>query len=164
MNWKKELNLYGLPDKVITFLVFLVFLSSVTEIVGIGMFLPIFDSISGQEKPDGVLSYINNLLIQVGIEPSFLVLLLITFSMFLISKIMIYIVSYVKAYYHGKMIRDMRHELLKRYLSASSHYYDSIDMGHFVNNNISELGAAVNRVMIPINLIVAVFSAIDTGD
>jgi ABC-type multidrug transport system fused ATPase/permease subunit len=33
-------------------------------------------------------------------------------------------------------------------------------MGHFVNNNISELGAAVNRVMIPINLIVAVFSAI----
>jgi len=34
MNWKKELNLYGLPDKVITFLVFL---SSVTEIVEIGM-------------------------------------------------------------------------------------------------------------------------------
>jgi ABC-type multidrug transport system fused ATPase/permease subunit len=166
MDWKKNLNLYGLPDKVIIFLITLVFFSSFAEIIGIGMFLPIFEFINSQAKPggtvdpNGVLNYINAFLIQFGVEPSFLILLLITFSMFLVSKVILYVVSYIKAYYLGKIIRDMRDNLLKKYLSASSKYYDRVDIGDFVNSNISELGPAVTGVMTPINLIVTAFSAI----
>jgi ABC-type multidrug transport system fused ATPase/permease subunit len=166
MDWKKNLNLYGLPDKVIIILVALVFLSSVAEMIGIGMFLPIFEFINSQAEPggnvdpDGVLHYINAFLIQFGVDPSFVILLLITFTMFLVSKIIMYVVSYTKAYYLGKITRDMRNKLLKKYLSASSKYYDRVDMGHFVNSNISELGPAVTGVMTPINLIVTSFSAI----
>lgn len=166
MDWKKNLNLYGLPDKVIIILVALVFLSSVAEMIGIGMFLPIFEFINSQAESggnvdlDGVLHYINAFLIQFGVDPSFVILLLITFTMFLVSKIIMYVVSYTKAYYLGKITRDMRNKLLKKYLSASSNYYDRVDMGHFVNSNISELGPAITGVMTPINLIVTAFSAI----
>jgi len=166
MDWKKNLNLYGLPDKVIIFLITLVFFSSFAEIIGIGMFLPIFEFINSQAEPggsvdpNGVLNYINAFLIQFGVEPSFVILLLITFSMFLVSKVILYVVSYIKAYYLGKITRDMRDNLLKKYLSASSKYYDRVDIGDFVNSNISELGPAVTGVMTPINLIVTAFSAI----
>jgi ABC-type multidrug transport system fused ATPase/permease subunit len=166
MIWKKNLNLYGLPDKVIIILVTLVFLSSLTEMIGIGMFLPIFEFINSQAEPggsvdpNGVLNYINSFLIQLGVNPSFAILLLITFTMFLVSKIIMYGVSYIKAYYLGKITRDMRDKLLKKYLSASSKYYDRVDIGDFVNSNISELGPAVTGVMTPINLIVSAFSAL----
>ena len=166
MDWKKNLNLYGLPDKVIISLVALVFFSSFAEIIGIGMFLPIFEFINSQAEPggtidpNGVLNYINTFIIQFGVEPSFVILLLITFTMFVVSKVILYVVSYIKAYYLGKITRDMRDKLLKKYLSASSKYYDRVDIGHFVNSNISELGPAVTGVMTPINLIVTAFSAI----
>ena len=91
MDWKKNLNLYGLPDKVIIFLITLVFFSSFAEIIGIGMFLPIFEFINSQAEPggsvdpNGVLNYINAFLIQFGVEPSFVILLLITFQTYPLS-------------------------------------------------------------------------------
>jgi len=162
MNWKNKLNLYGLPDKVIIALIVLAFISSFVEMIGISMFLPIFEYIENESKSNGgrTLDYVNNFLIQFDIEPSLTILLLITFSLFLISKIMIYIVSYTKAYYLGKMVMDMRNNLLSKYLSASSNYYDRVDIGNFVNSNISELGSAVSGVIMPISIIVTIISAI----
>jgi len=54
----------------------------------------------------------------------------------------------------------MRDKMLRKYLSASSDYYDKVDIGNFVNSNISELGPASSGVMIPVNIIVTIFSAI----
>ena len=166
MNWKRNLNLYGLQDKVIISLIILVFLSTFAEIIGIGMFLPVFEFIEIQQNvneninPEGILHYINNILLKFGIESSLEIILIIMFSMFFLSKSILFIVSYVKAYYLGKMARDMRNNLLKKYLSANSNYYDRVDIGSFVNNNISELGSAVTGVMAPINIIVTFFSAV----
>jgi len=164
MNWKKNLNLYGIPDKVIVVLIFLAFISSFVEIIGISMFLPIFEFIdSGDNRNNDssyVLTYINNLFSYFHINPSLDSLLLVTFILFLSSKIVIYFVSYIKSFYLGVMIKSMRDKMLRKYLSASSDYYDKVDIGNFVNSNISELGPASSGVMIPVNIIVTIFSAI----
>jgi len=164
MSWKKNLNLYGIPDKVIVALIVLAFISSFVEMIGLSMFLPIFEFIDSKGSDNAneqsyVLVYINTLFSHFDFKPSLQNLLLVTFALFLISKIIIYIVSYTKAYYLGVMIKNMRDKMLKKYLSASSDYYDRVDIGNFVNSNISELGPASSGVMMPVNIIVTVFSA-----
>ena len=164
MRWKKNLNLYGIPDKVIVALIVLAFISSLVEMIGLSMFLPIFEFIDSKGSDNAnqqsfVLAYVNTFFSYFDFKPSLQNLLLATFALFSISKIIIYIVTHAKAYYLGAMTKNMRDKMLKKYLSAGSDYYDRVDIGNFVNSNISELGTASSGVIIPINIIVTVFSA-----
>ena len=86
MIWIKRLNEYGLPNWVITLLILLSFVSMVAQIVGLGIFLPIFEFIfqSGKgQLAEGsenlLLNYINIFIESVGLDPSLESLLLLHF-------------------------------------------------------------------------------------
>ena len=160
----KRLNSYGVTTKIIALLTVLAFLSTVTEIIGIGMFIPIFDFIQGgvdsynldREKSEGVIGYIENLLVFFDIEITFESLIIFTFLLFLISKTIAYIITYTSSYYTGVITRDMRRKLLNLYLRSSSEYYDRVKIGDFTNVSFVELNNAIGGVLMPIKLVISI--------
>ncbi len=160
----KRLKSYGITTKVMVLLVTLSFMSVIAEILGISMFLPILDFIPGGVEPsnlenskgDSVIIYIDKLLIFVGINKTLESLILVSFSLFLFSKIISYIITYTNSYYLGVSTRDMRRKMLRLYLKVNAEYYDRIKIGDFVNISFVELNKAINGVIIPIKLVVSI--------
>ena len=86
MRWKKNLNLYGIPDKVIVALIVLAFISSLVEMIGLSMFLPIFEFIDSKGSDNAnqqsfVLAYVNTFFSYFDFKPSLQDLLLATFAL-----------------------------------------------------------------------------------
>ena len=162
----KRLKSYGITTNIITLLTLLAFLSTVTEILGIGMFIPIFEFIQGdmdsfsldKSENNGIVGYIESLLAFIGLEKTFESLILFTFFLFLFSKIVTYIITYTGSYYTGIITMNMRAKLLKLYLGASSEYYDKVKIGDFTNISFIELNKA--RAVIQgnvVNLVCSLF-------
>jgi ABC-type multidrug transport system fused ATPase/permease subunit len=164
--WKRRLNDYGLSDPIIIFLMFITVVSVITEIVSIGMFLPMFELINkhgaeGLLNPDSdIAKYIYDFVHYIGFDFTIEVLLLLSFTLFLLSKILLYLSTYTQSYYSGKIIKDMKNRLLDKYLKANPSYYDVVGIGDFTNSSSSELPAAVNGAMLPIKLLITVLSGI----
>jgi ATP-binding cassette, subfamily B, bacterial MsbA len=167
MIWIKRLNEYGLPNWVITLLIVLSFISMVAQIVGLGIFLPIFEFIFQSGKGELIegsenllLNYINIFIESVGFDTSLESLLIIAFLFYLISQIALFIIAYANAYYLGSMTKNIRDKFFKFYLDADSEYYDQVKIGDFINISTTELGYAVTGVIAPIKLLVSILSAI----
>jgi len=164
--WKKRLNDYGVSNLVIVFLFIIAIVSVVAEIVSIGMFLPLFELINqngmdGIEKSDSRLAiYIYDATSFIGLELSIEILLISSFILFLTSKILLYITTYVQSYYRGMVAKKMKDILLHKYLQASASYYDTVTIGDFTNSSFVELPAAVGGVMLPIKLIITIMSGV----
>ena len=164
--WKKRLNDYGVSNLVIVFLFIIAIVSVVAEIVSIGMFLPLLELINqngmdGIEKSDSRLAiYIYDATSFIGLELSIEILLISSFILFLTSKILLYITTYVQSYYRGMVAKKMKDILLHKYLQASASYYDTVTIGDFTNSSFVELPAAVGGVMLPIKLIITIMSGV----
>jgi ATP-binding cassette, subfamily B, bacterial MsbA len=167
MIWIRRLNEYGLPNWVITLLIFLSFISMVAQIVGLGIFLPIFEYIFQSGKGELIegsenllLNYINIFIESVGLDTSLESLLIIAFLFYLVSQIALFIIAYANAYYLGSMTKNIRDKFFKYYLDADSEYYDQVKIGDFINISTTELGYAVTGVIAPIKLLVSLLSSI----
>ncbi len=166
VTWKRRLNKYGISDRIILLLLLIAIVSVVAEIISIGVFLPLFELIN-QHGPEGlensnsdIVRYISYFVHSIGLDLTVEVLLLLSFVLFLLSKIMLYIATYVQAYYRGLIIKNMKNKLLNRYLIADSSYYDIVGIGDFTNSSSVELPSAVGGVMLPIKLIITAVSSV----
>ena len=164
-TWKKRLNNYGLSDLVIALLIIISIISVFAEVVSIGIFVPLFDLISqyGAEGIDrsnsDIFKYIYDLVIFFGLELNVETLLTLSFTLFVFSKILIYLVNYAQIYFSGLMNKNMKDKLLINYLHSESSYYDKVGIGDFTNSSSVELPIAVGGAMLPIKFIISIVSA-----
>ena len=163
--WIDRLSRYGLSKSIILVLFLLSLLSIITQMMGLGIFIPVFEYIfSGNEALNGdskgSVFYFVTFIEYLGLSPSLELLLLIAFLFYFISQISNFFIVYVNTYFSGKMVRDMRSNFLSYYLGADSEYYDRVKISDVVNITFSELGGAVNGVLAPIKLMVAIVSSV----
>jgi ABC-type multidrug transport system fused ATPase/permease subunit len=165
-TWKKRLNSYGLSNYVIILLVVMAILSTIAELIGIGIFLPIFEMLKDgslvepSTSSSNLVLYIYNIFQFFGVEFSLALLLLTSFIFFLFSKVFIYAVNYVRSYYLGFLIKKNRDMLLDYYLNTNASFYDKFGVGDFINSSSVEMSAAINGSMIPIKFIVSIITAL----
>jgi len=165
-NWKKRLDYYGLSKSVIIILFFVSILSVIAEFISIGMFIPLFDLVS-QSQTTGldvsnskIAIYLHKFAQLFNIELTIELILLLSFALFTFSKALVFLISYIQSYYNGLIAKKMRDKLFDMYLRVSSSYYDDTSIGDFINSISVELPAAVGGVLLPIKLIITIFSAI----
>ena len=95
-EWRVQSNNLGLSDREIFIFITLSFLSTATEVFGLGMFLPIFQFIRFKGDVDELVAnsdvwqYIIDGFSYFNIAPSLLVLLLIAFGLFLARQFFTY--------------------------------------------------------------------------
>ena len=167
MIWIRRLNEYGVSNRVILLLFGLSLFAMAAHIVGLGIFLPIFEYIfqsgltqSVDESPSILLNFINIIINTIGLKASLESLLISAFLFYLVSQIAIFVIAYINAYYLGKIIKTVRDRFIQHYLDADSEYYDRVKIGDFINISTSELEWAAVGVIAPIKLMVSIVSAI----
>ena len=165
--WIKRLNTYGLSNWVILFLFLLSFVSIFTQMLGVSIFIPIFEFIFHGNMPNEAnadsnkfIYYLQTIISFFGGSVNIESLLITAFVFFLIGQILTYLIGIINVYFSGKMARDMRSKFFSNYLQAESNYYDKVDMGTFVNITTTELSGAITGVIAPIKLMVAIVSAV----
>ena len=169
MIWIERLSRYGLSKTIVATLFILSLLSIVMQMVGLGIFIPIFEYIfSGDNYIDNnssidFVKYIINFVEYIGLNKSIESLLLGSFLFYFISQILNFLIAYINVYYFGKMTKDMRNNFLAFYLNADSEYYDRVKISDVVNITFSELGNAIGGVLAPIKLMVVIISSVGSA-
>ena len=102
MIWIKRLNEYGVANGIILLLIALSFLSMIAQMVGLGIFLPIFEFMfqndatpASGESQNVVLQYIKLMMNTLGISLSLGSLLITAFLFYMISQIALFILSLI---------------------------------------------------------------------
>ena len=167
MIWIKRLNAYGMGNWIIILLFALSFLSMIAQVVGLGVFLPIFEYIFENDPAQAestsqnlLVQYVNLIINSIGIELSLLSLLAVAFSFYFASQLSLFFINYANAYFQGMMLKSIQADFFKFYLRADSKYYDQVKIGDFINISSTEVNHAVIGVIAPIRLMVASLSAI----
>ena len=164
--WKKRLNDYGISNSVIILLFTVSTVSIIAEIFSIGMFLPLLELINQHgsevfENSDSkMVLFVRDIVKYIGLSFTVEVLLFLSFILFLFSKILLYVTTYIQLYYRSLTLKNMKDKLLKNYLQAESSYYDTVGIGDFTNSSSVELPSAVSGAMLPIKFIMTVMSGI----
>ena len=98
MTWIKRLNEYGVSNWVILLLFVLSFFSMAAQMIGLGIFLPIFEFIfqnDATQAADGsenlLLNYVNLIIKSIGVSVTLESLLLTAFFFYLVSQIALFI-------------------------------------------------------------------------
>jgi len=163
LMWRSKLHRYGLTDGIIFLLILIAIVSTFSEMVSIGIFLPIFEMINPGSNPDNgsnLIEYTKSFYSLVGLELTTEILLITTFLVFLISKMILFIGQYIQSYYSGLMLKKTRDNLMSLYLDASSGYYDQVSIGDMTNRITVELNSAIAGVMLPIKYLITIISGI----
>ncbi len=167
MKWIYRLNNYGISHPIIILIFILSFISIVTQMIGLGVFIPIFQNIIGGELTQGVefnddpiLGYVFKAILFFGFDVTLESLLIFAFLFYFLGQIFSFLISYITVYYQNSMVFNIKNRFFEYYLDADSSYYDKVKIGDFVNIVTTELGAAVVGVIAPIKLMVAIVSAI----
>lgn len=164
MRLIRRLNTYGMSNWIIFLLFILSLFSMFAQMIGLGIFLPIFefifqDSAAVNTNQSLLLTYINQIIEAMSLSVSLGSLLIVAFGFYLFSQIVLFLIAYVNAYYLGEMTKNNRKKFFEFYLNADSEYYDQVKIGDFINTSTTELGNAVLGVIAPIKLMVALVSS-----
>jgi ABC-type multidrug transport system fused ATPase/permease subunit len=150
----------GLSYREAILLIFLSLTATVTEVFGIGIFLPIFQFIRLEGDLNALISdsslwqYIVDAFSYFNISPSLSVLLLLSFTFFIGRQFFTYIRIIYSAAISQRLIQIQRNRMFKGYIDADSTYHDSIPVGNLVSVITTEVNAAITGVMAPMELIV----------
>ena len=161
--WRSALHRYGLTDKIILLLIFIAIVATFAEMVGIGIFLPLFEVINPNNNvsnENDIINHITYFYSSVGLDLTIEILLISTFLVFLFTKLILFIGNYIQSYYSGLILKKMRDKIMRLYLNAPPQYYDQVSIGDITNRITVELSSASNGVMIPIKFLITVISAI----
>ncbi len=159
-SWFHRARNIGLSTNTIALIVLLSLVSTLTEVLGIGIFLPVFQFIKLEGDMEALVSdsiiwqYLVNVFDYFSFEPSLLILLLISFSFFLGRQLFIYIRVVYTSAVTERLIQTQRNYLFDRYIEADASYHDNTSVGSLVNIIITEVNTAVSAVMAPMGLIV----------
>ena len=166
MNFIERAKFLGLEYFSALILVVLSLLSTVTEVFGVGIFLPIFQFISADGDVGVLVSdsqlweHIVKFYRYIGLDVSLIVLLVTTLTLFIMRQIF----TYVRLIYLSIIRQDLQVtasiKLLSNYLSASSCYHDKVTSGDLLNAIIKELYTAINAVIVPFELLVLLVTII----
>jgi ABC-type multidrug transport system fused ATPase/permease subunit len=159
-NWTNRADKFGLTYRSMFILVSLSVASTVTEIFGIGVFLPIFQFIRLEGNIDALITdsslwqYIVNIFDYFNIKPSLAYLLVISFILFLVRQFFTYLkLVYTTVVLH-RLIQVQRNRLFNKYIEADTLYHDSVPVGNLVNVISTEVNRAMTGIMSPLELLV----------
>ena len=159
-NWlNRSINL-GLSRKAIATLILLSFLSTLTEVFGVTMFLPIiqfiqFDGdLSLLTEGTAIWSYLIDIFNSVGVSPSLAILLMMSFSLFLFRQVFVYLRVVYNANISQYITKKQRTQMFDAYIHADSSYHDKMPVGNLVSVMTTEVTRAVNGIMAPTELVV----------
>jgi len=159
-GWLQRSNNLGLSYRAIINLISLSLIATITELFGIGIFLPIFQFIrfegdlSVLAAESDIWKHIIDWFSFINIEPSLAILLLISFAFFICRQIFTYIRLIYNAAVRQKIAQTQRNFIFNRYIEADTLYHDSIPVGNLVNVVTTEVDRSVSGLMAPMELIV----------
>ena len=158
MNFIKRANYLGLSSSSALILMVLSLLSTITEIFGVGIFLPIFQFINADGDINFLVAdsqlwrYLVNIYKYIGMDVSFILLLITTITLFLMRQIFIYIRLIYLVHIRQKMQKNVSIQIMDNYLAADSDYHDKVTTGDLINAIIKELNMAGVSVITPFTL------------
>jgi ABC-type multidrug transport system fused ATPase/permease subunit len=159
-SWLYRAHNLGLSYHSIVVLIALSLVATATEIFGIGIFLPIFQFISFEGDVNALVAdsvlwkYIIKWFAFVGLEPSLVVLLVLSFIFFLSRQVFTYIRLVYVVTVRQKIAKTLRDKMFNRYIDADTSYHDKIPVGSLVNVITTEVNGAIAGIMAPLDLIV----------
>ena len=157
--WIKRFYFFGLTSRKIVVLVLLPLAATVSEIFGIGIFLPIFQfirlegDISALVADSSIWQYVVDAFSFLNIEPSLASLLLLAFTLFIGRQILIYLRLIYTGVVTQYLIQIQRNRLFDRYIEADTSYHDRTPVGNLSNIVVQEVNGAVSGIMGPLELI-----------
>ena len=134
--------------------------ATITEVFGIGIFLPIFQfirfegDIKSLIEDSPIWDYIINIFAYVGIDTSLLSLLIVAFIFFLSRQVFTYFRLVYYSAITQRIIQVQRNRIFDKYLKADTSYHDSVPVGNLVNLVTTEINRAVTGIMAPMVMIV----------
>ncbi len=161
-NWFIRANKMGLNNNSIVLLVLFPLISTITELFGIGIFLPIFQFIKLGGNLDLLTSdstiwqYIVNIFAYFNMTPSLLVMLLMSFGLFIVRQLLNYLRMIYTTAVTQKITQIQRNHLFDNYIGACTSYHDRTPVGNLVNIVMTEVRSAVSGIMAPMRLMVYV--------
>ena len=158
--WLSRSFYFGLSYRVITILVLLSLIATITEIFGIGIFLPIFQFIRLEGDVDALVldspiwQYLVSIFTFFDVTPTLIVLLVLSFSFFLCRQIF----TYLRIVYNVSIRQEITHKIQNRifdkYMEADATYHDKTPVGNLVNIITTEASWAIMGILAPMELIV----------
>jgi|SaaInlStandDraft_5_1057022.scaffolds.fasta_scaffold18103_2 ABC-type multidrug transport system fused ATPase/permease subunit len=163
IEWRENSKIAHFKNRSVFFLLLMAIISSFTEVIGIGMFYPIFSVISQDNNKeltnsDSIVSNIPVLIFDyTGIHISLGYLLIIIVLLFLFRQL----VMYIKNVYTTKVMYTVRKNLVDKmfslFLRSSTSFHDSMSIGKFSNILSKEAHATALGIMAPIELVINIF-------
>jgi len=160
IGWMNRVHNLGLSYRVIIILSLLSLVATITEIIGIGIFLPIFQfirldgDITALVSDSTVWKYLINVFNFFEIKPLFISLLLISFSFFIARQFLLYFRLVYGAAVRQRIMQELRYRIFKGYIKANTTYHDNTPVGDLVNVVTTEVNKAVLGMTAPLELIV----------
>jgi len=165
-TWLVEAKSYGLSASAITLLVGMSLFATLTEMFGVGVFLPIFQfmRMNGDVETlldeSSVWGYLIIFFERTGIPLSFENLLLLSFVFFLARQIFTYIRLVFYSSISQRLIKNIRVRMFNAYLDSNTSLHDSMPVGNLVNAMTTEATASVGGIMAPLELVVYIVMAL----
>ena len=156
-----HLRFVGFTYRMAFTMVSLSLLSTIMEVFGLTIFLPIFQfirfdgNIESLVAESSIWKYVIDVFSLIGFEVSLLGLLLVAFFFLSCRQIFTYLrILYfaTKSAYFNKKLRD---KLFDSYMSANSSYHDSVPVGNIVNVMTTEIRSAVGVIISPMEIVVS---------
>jgi len=165
MWFKRAINL-GLEIKSMLLFILLSLFTTISEIFGVSIFLPIFQYIKYDGNINLLLensslwSFIIDFFIFFNINVSLIILLLFAFIFFLTRQIFTYFRLILKSKINEGLTQKIRLRMFNKYLKANSNYHDKLPIGNLVNSITTEATSCVLGIMAPLEMIVYCIMAI----
>ncbi len=159
-KWYRRSSKLGLKNKAIWMLIIMSLLATITEIFGVGIFLPIFQYIRMAGDIEALIDnapvwqYVIDFFNFLNIKVSLGILLITSFLFFLLRQIF----NYIRIIYRSKVSqylnKELRDTIFDRYLDSNTEFQDSLPVGRLVNVITTEVDHAVLGIMAPLELVV----------
>ena len=157
-KWQRYRRLINLRLYHIAILLMMTLVSTFSEMLGLGLFYPIFQYINTNGNIELLIesskawSYILSFISFIGMEISLGILLFFSFTAFLIRQIFMYIKTVYFALINKNLEMQLSKKLFDNYLDADVEYYDSMPIGLLTNVLNREAVVATSAIMSPIEL------------
>ena len=158
--WLSRAKKLGLSYHQIVILIVISLIATVTEVIGIGIFLPIFQFIRLEGDLNALVGssifwqYLIDWFAYFNIETSLVVLLLVSFSFFMFRQLFTYVRLVYQATVTQYITQIQRNRMFSGYIKADTAYHDEMPVGNLVNIITTEVNNAVMGILAPMELIV----------
>ena len=160
------MHIIGISNISIMFLLALSFMSLATEMIGIGIFIPIVQFIGLDGDLDALALqsdlwlYVIQFFEFIGVNISLLVFLVMAFLLFTVRQLIIFIHLFYQLRLTHFLIKTLRDRIFKSYLMANSIYHDKVPTGVLTNIMSTEVPKSVVGTLMPVEFIVYIIMAI----